>query len=139
MESPDREWLKTPEGRAWLESEEGIAWERSEEGWAWMHSPEGVEWLDELTQRGFDRYFSGEMDEPPEWGITPDTAPRIGDRVRIVKADTTLGGDSFEAGELAIVAELRLAPVGIVWVHLRTVDGRKMITGTAGTFVPATT
>jgi hypothetical protein len=32
VESPDREWLKTPEGREWLMSDEGGAWLRTEEG-----------------------------------------------------------------------------------------------------------
>ena len=53
--------------------------------------------------------------------------------------DTTIGGDSFSEGELALVYELRFAPVGMVWVHLRTFDGRTMLTGTVGTFVSATT
>jgi hypothetical protein len=138
MESPDREWLKTPEGRAWLWSDEGVEWERSEEGWAWMHSPDGRAWMDELVQGGFERFFSGDMPPPPDWAITPVTAPQIGDRVRLVEADETIGGAAFSEGELMIVSELRLAPFGGVWVHLRTVDGRTMMTGTEGAFVPAT-
>jgi hypothetical protein len=138
MNSPDHDWLKTSEGRAWLESAEGVEWERSDEGWAWMHSPDGREWLDELAQRGYERYFSGEALDPPEWAITPDTAPKIGSRVRLTEGSTTLGGTSFADGELMIVDELRYSPVGIVWVHLRAVNGRQMVTGKQDTFVLAT-
>lgn len=137
MEQPDREWLRTPEGREWLVSEEGVEWERSEEGWAWMESPDGREWLDELAQGGYESYFRGEMPEPPEWALLPEDAPRIGDRVRLAGAETTMSGTSLEEGELMIVYELRLAPLGVVFVGLRTPDGRTLMTGTRGSFVPA--
>jgi hypothetical protein len=46
-------------------------------------------------------------------------------------------GQPSPQGELAIVAELRLAPAGVVWVHLRTVDGRKWIASEEHSIEPA--
>jgi hypothetical protein len=99
---PDLEWLKTREGRRWLETDEGIAWQRTDEGRRWMDSAEGRSWFDELAQRGFARYFSGDLPEPPDWAITPGTAPPIGSRVRLTErgAGATLGGTAFAEGEL---------------------------------------
>lgn len=138
MDSPDREWLKTTEGREWLMSEDGGAWQRTEEGWAWMHSPEGRAWFDELARKGWERSFRGEMPPPPEWAITPDVAPRIGDRVRLRETITSSNGTGGSEGELMIVAGLDLAPVGIVHVELRTIDGRVFETMTRDSYLPAT-
>lgn len=137
MDSPDRDWLKTPEGREWLESDDGIAWERSDEGWEWMHSPDGRAWLDELAQRGYESAFAGNLPPPPEWAITPETAPLIGSRVRLSESGNTLDGTPLVKGELMIVEELRFSPVGVVWVSLRALDGRKLTTGMLGNFTPA--
>jgi hypothetical protein len=138
MATPDRDWLRSAEGRAWLETDEGHDWySRDPEGIAWVDSAEGREWMDELAQRGFERYFAGEMPEPPECAIMPDDAPRVGDRVRLAAGETTMAGTSLEEGELLIVDEVRLAPLGCVFVSLRTPDGRKLLTGHRGTFVPA--
>lgn len=138
VESPDREWLKTPEGREWLMSDEGGAWQRTEEGCAWMHSPDGRAWFDELAQQGWERSFRGEMPPPPEWAITPDVAPRIGDRVRLRETVTSLNGTSSSEGELMIVACLDLAPVSMEHVELRTIDGRLFRTMTRNSYLPAT-
>lgn len=137
MSEPDREWLKTPEGRAWLESAEGTNWIRSTAGLEWMESRDAREWLDELAQRGFDDFFSGKMPELPDWAITPEMAPQIGARVRLVAPEPTMGGTTFSEGELAIVDELRLAPAGMVMVSLRTLDGRKLLIMQPGAFEPA--
>jgi hypothetical protein len=51
--------------------------ERSDEGWAWMHSPESREWLDELAQKGWERYFRGEMPPPPDWAKCGNRATRV--------------------------------------------------------------
>ena len=48
-----------------------------------------------------------------------------------------MSGVHFERDELMIVEELRLAPLGSVLVSLRTIDGRKYLTGMRNTFVPA--
>jgi hypothetical protein len=101
-----------------------------------MESADGREWMDELAQGGFEDYYSGKMPPPPDWAMTPETAPRIGDRVRIVGLETTLAGVAFKDGELAIVSEMKLAPLGAVFVTLRTLDGRMMLTGAKGSFVP---
>ena len=53
MDSPDQEWLKTPEGREWLETEEGMEWWRSTEGQWWSRSDDAHAWYDELAQRGW--------------------------------------------------------------------------------------
>jgi hypothetical protein len=135
---PDREWLRTAEGRQWLKSDEGIEWERSEEGYAWMQSDDGRAWLDELAQGGFDDFFSGKMPEPPEGWIVPNAAPRIGARVRLVGSATTLGGTTLDDGELAVVSELHLMPIGAVRVVLRTIDGRTKFAFSLEDFVPAT-
>ena len=123
MDSPDQEWLKTPEGREWLETEEGMEWWRSTEGEWWSRSDDAHSWYDELAQHGWSAYFAGATPDPPEWAITPETAPRIGARVRMTHTDTTFGGDTFKEGELAIVSEIHFTPMG-VRLRLRTVDGR---------------
>jgi hypothetical protein len=134
--SPDQEWLKTSEGREWLMSDEGGAWQRTEEGWAWMHSQDGRKWFDELAKQGWERFFRGEMPPPPEWAITPDISPRIGDRVRLSEAITSSNGSSIAEGQLMIVAGLDFTPIGIVHVEVRTMDGRVFRTMTRDSFTP---
>jgi hypothetical protein len=119
-------------------SDEGGAWQRTEEGWAWMHSPNGRAWFDELARQGWERFFRGEMPPPPEWAITPDVAPRIGDRVRLRETITSSNGTGGDEGELMIVAGLDFAPVGMVHVELRTIDGRVFRTMTRDSYLPAT-
>jgi hypothetical protein len=138
VESPDREWLRTTEGREWLLSDEGRAWQRTEEGWAWMHSPDARKWFDELAKRGWERFFRGEMPPPPEWAITPELAPRIGDRVRLREAVTSSNGTSASEGEPMVVTGLDFAPVGMVHVEVRTIDGRVFRTMTRDSLFPAT-
>lgn len=132
----DQEWLKTPEGRAWLETDEGGRWWRSTEGQWWSRSEDAHRWYDELAQSGWERHWAGTMPEPAEWMMTPDDAPKIGSRVRLRNPDTTLGGTSFEDGEVALVTELRFSPVGAVYATLRTQDGRQMIAMRADDFDP---
>jgi hypothetical protein len=126
-ESVNQEWLKTPEGRAWLETDEGTEWWRSIEGQWWSRSADAHRWYDELAQSGWVRYWAGTMPGPPEWAMTPDDAPQIGARVRLRNPETTLGGTSFEDGEVALVTEIKFSPVGAVHVTLRTPDGRQVI------------
>jgi len=143
MDAPDpdtpegRKWLATPDGRDWLASDDGFAWQRTDSGWAWLHSPEGREWLDERAHHAFEAYFSGDLPPKPEWAMTPDEAPRVGARLRIAEDHTTLGGVTLHEGELVIVIEARLAPVGCVHVTLMTLDGRKLHTMDPRVFTPA--
>jgi hypothetical protein len=136
--SPDRDWLRTPEGREWLNSDEGMEWLRSDEGIAWVDSPDSQEWRDGLVQRGFENFFSGRMPPSPTWAIRPSDAPQIGARVRLTESSTMMGGTTIHRGELAIVYELSLMPAGCVIVRLRTIDGRKMITIRSDVYEPAT-
>ena len=129
--------MRTPEGREWLESDEGVQWINSAEGLAWADTSDGKEWLDELAQRGWEDHFSGKLPDAPEGWFTPDTAPLIGTRVRFRKSFTTIGGTHFKKSELAIVSEMTLAPMGTVWLVLRTLDGRTMRTAGADEFDPA--
>jgi hypothetical protein len=135
--SVDPEWLKTPEGRAWLETDEGVAWWRTDEGQEWSHSEDAHRWYEELEQAGWQDYVSGRAPGPPEWGITPDEAPRPGARIRLTSTDTTLGGTTLKEGELAIVTELHFMPVGSVRLHVRTLDGRKRIIMSRGEYEAA--
>lgn len=64
------------------------------------------------------------MPGPPEWGITPDAAPKPGTRVRLTRTETTLGGTTVNEGELAIVTDLHFMPMGAVRLTMRTLDGR---------------
>lgn len=112
MESPDLEWLKTTEGREWLTSDEGVAWQRTEDGWAWMHSADARKWFDELARHGWERFFGGEMPPPPEWAITPEVAPRIGDRIRLSEAVTASNGSSAAATEDAVRLRRALEEAG---------------------------
>jgi hypothetical protein len=75
-------------------------------------------------QRGWAGYFSGEALDPPEWGITPDAAPKPGARIRLTCTETTLSGTTINEGELAVVTELYFLPLGIVRMTVRTLDGR---------------
>jgi hypothetical protein len=146
--SPDSEWLQTsdgltwldsPDGHSWLVTDEGNAWfTRTEQGRAWGRSEAGDRYMEALFQQGWDAYFSGriEAEAPPGW-FTPQTAPRIGSRVRFAETSVTMAGTETTAGELAIVAELRITPRGAVQVHLRTIDGRKMITFREDSIEPA--
>jgi hypothetical protein len=59
--------------------------------------------------------------------ILPEAAPMIGSRVRLADTGPTFGGTSFEAGEIAIVSEIHLMPIGAVRLTVRTPDGRKQI------------
>ena len=135
MESPDPEWLKKPEGREWLLTDEGRAWLRAEEGWAWMHSPDAQKWLDELAKRGWDPFFRGEMPPAPEWAITPDVAPRIGDRIQLREAITSSNGAGSNGSEPMIVVGLDFSPIGIVRVEVRSMDGRVFTTITRDSYV----
>jgi hypothetical protein len=135
VESPDHEWLQTTEGREWLLSDEGGAWQRTEEGWAWMHSHDGRKWFEELARKGWDRFFRSEMRPPPEWAITPDVAPRIGDRVRLREAVASSNGTKATETEPMIVVGLDFTPIGIVHVEVRTSDGRVFTTMTRDSFV----
>jgi len=136
MEGPDQEWLKTPNGREWLETDEGMEWWRSTEGQWWSRSEDAHSWYDELSQRGWSTYFAGDSPDPPEWAITPETAPRIGSWVRMTNTETTFRGDTFNQGELALVSEIHFNPMG-VRLKLRTVDGRTRFTMFSGTYEPA--
>jgi hypothetical protein len=129
-------WLKTREGQAWLDSDEGHAWLVTEKGNAWFvgteegrlwgRSAAGDRYMDALEQGGWDSLFSRELQAKiPEHWFTPETAPRIGSRVRFAATSTTLDGTTAEAGELAIVTELRFIPAGAVYGRVRTIDGRK--------------
>ena len=138
MSRKDLNWLRTHEGRDWLESDDGLEWLHSKEGVAWTYSPDGHAWVDDLAQSGFEKFFSGEMPPPPDWAIMPEEAPRIASRVRLTEAFTTMSGADFKVGELAIVSELRLAPLGCVSVRLRTIDGRTTMTLMRGMFELAT-
>jgi hypothetical protein len=133
VESPDQEWLKTPEGRDWLETDAGMEWWRSTEGQWWSRSEDAESWYDELAQRGWAAYFAGERPDPPEWAITPVTAPRIGSWVRMTNTGTTFGGITFEKGELAIVSEIHFVPMG-VRLRLRTADGRTRFAMSTGEY-----
>jgi hypothetical protein len=146
-ESPEgRTWLRSDEGRTWLRSDEGRAWLRSDDsdewlttsaGREWLESPDGREWTEELENRGWARFVAGDIPPAPDWAFSPSTAPRIGARVRFAQDVTTSDGTDFREGELAIVVELRLAPLGHASAKLRTVDGRQMITSDAAILVPA--
>jgi hypothetical protein len=124
VEDINQEWLKTAEGRAWLETDEGMAWWRSTEGQRWSHSEDANRWYDELAQRGWERYFAGEMPGPPEWAITPETAPQVASWIRLTEPVTTLGGVDTEADERAFVTEVKYNPMQAVFVTVRTPDGR---------------
>jgi hypothetical protein len=126
-ESVSQEWLKTPEGRAWLETEEGQQWFRSTEGQWWSRSEDAHRWYDELAQSGWERYWAGTMPGPPDWAMLPDDAPQIGARVRLRNLGPTLGGTTFEDGEVALVTELHFMPIGGVRATLRTPDGRQVL------------
>jgi hypothetical protein len=128
--------LATDEGRAWLASHDGVEWLRTTDGSSWLESRAGRLWLDDVAQQGFADYFAGRLSPPPAWAMTPETAPRIGTRVRLLEATSTPSA-RFEAGELMIVSELRLAPVGAVAVTLRGLDGRRLLTFSTDGFVPA--
>jgi hypothetical protein len=129
-EPPNLEWLQTDEGFAWLYTPEGTKWTHSSAGQAWLESESGERFVERVFQAGWDDYFSGRMRRgvvPASW-MTPETAPQIGSRVRIREDQETIGGTRITAGELAIVSELRFAPVGIVSALLRTIDGRRIRT-----------
>lgn len=141
-EAPDpdsatgRAWLKSAEGRAWLRTAAGASWIAGA-GRGWFDSADGQAWLESLPDDGFADYFAGKSPAPPEGAMTPATAPPIGARVRFVGDHVTSSGVAFSSGELAVVDELRLAPIGCVFAGLRTLDGRKLLTGYAGTFEAA--
>jgi hypothetical protein len=131
-------WLETPEGREWLDSDDGQAWIRTDAGWRWLNSSPGEAWQESMADRRFDEHLSGRHTaDLPEWAMTPETAPRVGDRVRLTRSGRTATGVTFTAGELGIVVETRLAPIGCVFVTIRMLDGRKMLTTMASSFEPA--
>jgi hypothetical protein len=134
---PDRAWLRTPEGRAWLESDDGVAWINTRAGLDWSESADGREWMESLADRGYDDYIADRSPAPPDWAMTPETAPRVGTRVRVARAETTLAGVDFKEGELGIVIETRLAPIGCVFITVRMLDGRRLLTGHPETVAPA--
>jgi hypothetical protein len=128
--------LETNDGRAWLESHDGVEWLRTPDGSNWLESRAGRLWMDDLAQHGFADYFAGRLPPPPAWAMTPETAPRIGTRVRLLEAMSTPSAH-FKAGELMIVSELRLAPIGAVAVTLRDINGHRLLTFSTDGFVPA--
>ena len=138
MSQPDHEWLKTAEGRAWLESDEGMAWWRTDAGQDWSRSKDAGRWYEELAQRGWSDYVSGRAIGPPPWGITPEEAPKPGQRIRLASTETTLAGTTIKEGELAIVTELHFMPIGSVRLVVRTLDGRKRAIMSRNEFVSAT-
>jgi len=121
--------VKSPEGRVWGASDAAKDWFVNE-------APQSF--FDALGQHGFEEYFAGRMPEPPATWFTPETAPRIGSRVRFTRDEATMSGTRFRAGELAFVSELHLSAVGSVGVTLRTPDGRQQILlSDDGSFSPA--
>ena len=141
--SPEgRGWLRSAEGRAWLESgsEDAVSWLVSPEGEDWLGSRDGRAWTEAREDERWDDYISGEVPVTPlpDWALTPETAPRVGARVRFVENDRTMGGVEFGEGEFGIVTEARFTPMGAVFVTVRTLDGRKRITGKRDTLVEAT-
>ena len=125
MDEVNQEWLKTEEGRAWLRTEDGTAWFRTTEGQWWSRSDDAHAWYEELGNRGWAARQAGGLPPPPENAITPDTAPKVGTRVRLARTETTLGGTTLHEGETATVTDIQLKPMGWVWLVLRTDDGRK--------------
>jgi len=139
--SPEgRKWLLTDEGQSWLEGDEGIEWLVSGAGEDWLGSRDGRAWMEARQDDRWDEYISGSAPAPPlpDWALTPETAPQVGTRVRFVSTDRTMSGVEFEEGELGIVTEARFTPMGVVVITVRTLDGRKQLTGMRGTVVEAT-
>jgi hypothetical protein len=129
-----KEWLLTDQGEAWLESDEGIEWLNTGDGEDWMGSRGGRAWMEAGQDKRWDEYISGKSPAValPEWALTPETAPQVGSRVRFVNTDRTIGGVEFQEGELGIVIEARFTPMGAVFITVRTLDGRKQLTGMRG-------
>jgi hypothetical protein len=134
---PDPAWLETREGVEWLLGSEGEAWSMTPAARQWFAEEAPESFFEALGQHGFERYFAGQMRPPPEGWLTPETAPKIGSRVRFTGDRETLGGANFKDGELAFVAELHLTANGGVRATLRTPDGRKTIVLTGDNFSPA--
>jgi hypothetical protein len=124
----DQEWLKTDEGRWWLQSDDGLQWLATTEGRWWSQGEDAMRWYEEQAREGWAAYFKGETWPTPPSLITPDNAPKVGSRVRIKeRTGPTFRGETFERGELCVVAALQFNPIGSVTVELRTADGRKCI------------
>jgi hypothetical protein len=147
---PDAGWLETQEGQAWLDSTDGHDWLKTPAGndWFlgtdgglfWGRTQAGERYLESIFQEGFETFFSGDFDEADvsrQGWFTPGTAPAIGARMRLTEDVTTMDGTSIRKGELVIVSQLTLAPVGSVDVHVRTVDGRKWLAMSASSLDPA--
>jgi hypothetical protein len=100
-----------------------------------MHSPDAQKWLDELARQGWEPFFRGEMPPAPEWAITPDVAPRIGDRIQLREALTSSNGAGGNGTAPMIVVGLDFSPIGIVRVDVRTNDGRLFTTITRDSLI----
>lgn len=96
--------------------------------------------MEERQDERWDEYISGKAPSIPlpDWALTPETAPQVGTRVRFVDTDQTMSGVEFNEGELGIVTEARFTPMGAVFVAVRTLDGRKRLTGMRGALRDAT-
>lgn len=123
----DQEWLKTPEGREWLESDEGIQWLGSTEGRWWSQGEDARRWYEEQARDGWAAYFAGDTWATPPGLIMPESAPLVGSRVVLKKTGRSRRDETFEDGELALVAALQFNPIGCVTVELRTVEGRRYV------------
>jgi hypothetical protein len=134
----DSKWLSTSEGRAWLESDEGKRWLVSPEGVDWSeNTAAGREWWESKWNSGYDDLIAGRTPTPPDWALSPESAPRVGARVRFREDVEAATGVQFTKGELAIVVEARLAPIGCIVLIVRTLDGRRMMTTHRATLEPA--
>ena len=134
----DRAWLNTAEGRDWLESDDAKDWLVSPDGQDWVEkTTAGREWVESLADRGYNDYIAGRSRPLLDSALTPDTAPRVGARVRFSRDDETMTGVQFRRGELAIVVQARLAPTGCVIATVRTLDGRRITATMGGTVEPA--
>jgi len=134
---PDPAWLETRAGIDWLLGREGTEWSETPAARRWFSTEAPASFFDALGQHGFENYFAGRVPPPPPGWLTPETAPKIGSRVRFTEDHETLGGRRFKTGELAFVAELHLTANGGVRATLRTPDGRRTTVVTGDSFTPA--
>ena len=86
----------------------------------------------ELVERGWQAGRSAMPRELPSWSISPQQAARfpVGS-VALVASDgfETMDGSRFQNGEQLLVTEARLTPAGVVFLSLRSHDGRSWLTG----------
>src|SRR5215213_6904101 len=76
-------------GSPWLPSDEGLAWLYSPTGMEWQETRDGREWFEERVQEGWVDYFAGRLRPAPELAMKPESAPRIGLRVRLARDQRT--------------------------------------------------